>query len=64
LYENIMLLEYVQRDGVSFREISVLKLRENGYDMANHVLTISDNGITVSRPGLSPSQSHVQLDRK
>jgi circadian clock protein KaiC len=60
LYENIMLLEYVQRDGINFREISVLKLRENGYDMANHVMTISDNGITVNRPGISPGQGQPQ----
>ena len=47
LFENIMLLKYVEIGNVNYRQISVLKLRENGYDPANHVMTISDTGISV-----------------
>ncbi|MGV3653899.1 MAG: recombinase RecA, partial [Noviherbaspirillum sp.] len=47
LFENMMLLKYVEIANVNHRQISVLKLRENGYDPANHVMTISDAGISV-----------------
>ncbi|HWU97449.1 MAG TPA: ATPase domain-containing protein, partial [Oxalicibacterium sp.] len=47
LYENIMLLEFVEHDDVHYRQLSVLKLRENGYDNANHLMIISDSGVTV-----------------
>lgn len=47
LYENIMLLEFVEYDDAHHRQISVLKLRENGYDNANHLMIISDNGVEV-----------------
>ncbi|MFL9923987.1 ATPase domain-containing protein [Herbaspirillum lusitanum] len=50
LYENVMLLEYVARDEVNQRQISVMKLRENGYDGANRVMNISDNGISINGP--------------
>jgi circadian clock protein KaiC len=50
LYENIMLLEYFSSGDVNHRQIAVMKLRENGYDGANRVMTISDQGIVVGGP--------------
>lgn len=47
LYENIMLLEFVEHNDVHYRQISVMKLRENGYDNANHLMIISDQGVSV-----------------
>jgi circadian clock protein KaiC len=47
LYENIMLLQYVQINGVNRRQIAVLKLRQNSYDSANHIMLISDNGVSI-----------------
>ncbi len=47
LYENMMLLEYVARNDVNRRQISVMKLRENGYDGANRLMNISDAGIEI-----------------
>jgi len=47
LYENIMLLEFVEHNDVHHRQISVLKLRENGYDNENHLMIISDRGVEV-----------------
>ena len=49
LYENIMLLQYVEINGVNHRQIAVLKLRQNGYDSANHIMLISNNGISIGR---------------
>jgi circadian clock protein KaiC len=49
LYENIMLLKYVEQGGINRRLISVLKMREHSYDPSQHVLNISDRGITISR---------------
>ncbi|EJM97569.1 ATPase domain-containing protein [Herbaspirillum sp. YR522] len=50
LYENIMLLEYTLQDQVNRRQISVLKLRENGYDGAKRLMNISDTGIEIDGP--------------
>ncbi len=50
LYENIMLLQYVEINGLNHRQIGVLKLRQNGYDSANHIMLISDRGISIGRP--------------
>lgn len=50
LYENIMLLEYFARGDVNHRQIAVMKLRENGYDGANRLMTISNQGIAVGGP--------------
>jgi circadian clock protein KaiC len=50
LYENIMLLEYFASGDVNHRQIAVMKLRENGYDGANRLMTISDRGIVVGAP--------------
>lgn len=47
LFENIVLLRYVDDNGINRRQIGVLKLRENGYDAANHILVISDQGMTI-----------------
>lgn len=47
LYENVMLLEYVAQNEVNRRQISVMKLRENGYDGANRLMNISDAGIEI-----------------
>ncbi|PUA26330.1 MAG: recombinase RecA [Cellvibrio sp. 79] len=49
LYENIMLLQYVEISGINHRQIAVLKLRQNGYDSANHVMLISDHGVSIGR---------------
>jgi circadian clock protein KaiC len=53
LYENIMLLEYFASGDVNHRQISVMKLRENGYDGANRLMTISGQGIAVGDPSSS-----------
>ena len=50
LFENIILLRYVDVAGVNLRQIGVLKLRENSYDAANHVLLISDQGMSIDGP--------------
>jgi circadian clock protein KaiC len=50
LFENIILMRYVDVNGINLRQIGVLKLRENGYDAANHVLHISDNGMSIDEP--------------
>lgn len=47
LFENIILLRYVDVDGANLRQIGVLKLRENGYDAANHILLINDHGMSI-----------------
>jgi circadian clock protein KaiC len=47
LFENIILLRYIEISGVNRRQIGVLKLRENSYDAANHLLTISDRGMAI-----------------
>lgn len=53
LYENIMLLEYIASGDINHRQVAVMKLRENGYDSANRILTISDQGIAVGAPSSS-----------
>ncbi|GGI21638.1 ATPase domain-containing protein [Oxalicibacterium faecigallinarum] len=47
LYENILLLEFVEHNDAHLRQMSVMKLRENGYDNANHLVIISDQGVTI-----------------
>ena len=47
LYENIMLLEYFAAGDINHRQVSVMKLRENEYDGANRILTISREGMAV-----------------
>ncbi|MDB5776663.1 MAG: kaiC [Herbaspirillum sp.] len=47
LYENVILLEYVSLQDNNYRQISVMKLRENGYDGAARLMTISDSGISI-----------------
>lgn len=47
LYENIMLLEYFAVGDINHRRISVMKLRENEYDGANRIMTISGEGMAV-----------------
>lgn len=47
LYENIILLETIEYEDVRYRQISVMKLRENGYDAANHLMSISDSGVSI-----------------
>ena len=60
LYENMMLLEYVVRNDVNRRQISVMKLRENGYDGANRLRNISDAGIEID--GLAMTASAPPAD--
>jgi len=50
LYENVMLLQYIEICGSNYRQIAVMKLRQNGYDAANHILLISDQGISIGKP--------------
>lgn len=50
LYENIILLEYLAHDEVNYRQVSVMKLRENDYDGANRLMTITDAGMVVGDP--------------
>ena len=47
LYENIMLLEYFTVGDTNHRQVSVMKLRENDYDGANRIFTISSDGMIV-----------------
>jgi circadian clock protein KaiC len=47
LFENIILLRYVDVNGTNRRQIGVLKLRENSYDAANHILLIDDRGMSI-----------------
>lgn len=49
LFDNIMLLRYVQIGGVNHRQVAVLKLRQNGYDAGSHVMVISNDGISIAR---------------
>lgn len=49
LYENIILLRYIEISDSNHRQITVLKLRQNGYDAANHLFSISDQGIAIGR---------------
>ncbi|SHM47360.1 circadian clock protein KaiC [Duganella sacchari] len=50
LFENIILMRYVDVGGVNRRQIGVLKLRESTYDAANHVLLISNQGMSIEGP--------------
>ena len=47
LYENVILLEYVTVGDTNHRQVSVMKLRENDYDGANRLMTITPEGIVV-----------------
>lgn len=58
LYENIMLLEYFAVGDINHRRISVMKLRENEYDSANRILTISAEGMAVG--GLASGANVVE----
>ncbi|KAF1048618.1 MAG: Circadian clock protein kinase KaiC [Herbaspirillum frisingense] len=60
LYENVMLLEYIAQYEVNRRQISVMKLRENGYDGANRLMNISDAGIEID--GLAVASGPSVLD--
>jgi len=50
LYENIILLEYLPHEDVNCRQISIMKLRENGYDSTDRLMTITDQGMTIGEP--------------
>jgi circadian clock protein KaiC len=50
LYENIVLLDYTEIEGVNYRRCSVMKMRENDYDPAIQSMTISDTGILIDGP--------------
>lgn len=50
LYENMLLLRSVDAGNANRRLLSVMKMRESGYDPAHHPVTISDNGMTVEGP--------------
>jgi circadian clock protein KaiC len=64
LYENIILLQYVVISESNHRQIAVLKLRQNGYDASNHILLISNQGVSIGRPVLAEklAQHSVKTD--
>ncbi len=47
LFDNIMLMRYIDIGGVNHRQMAVLKLRQNGYDAASHLMRISHEGIHI-----------------
>lgn len=57
LYENVMLLEYFAIGDVNHRQVAVLKLRENGYDGANRLMSISNQGIVIGAPSSTIGRS-------
>lgn len=62
LYENIILLEYLTYEDVNYRQISVMKLRENGYDGTNRLVTITNQGMEVGDPVARLKARHVNTD--
>jgi circadian clock protein KaiC len=52
----------VEIGGVNYRQISVMKLRENRYDAANHIMTISDSGISIDRPVSTAIRANAQSE--
>jgi circadian clock protein KaiC len=65
LYENMLLLNYTERGGVNYRQISVIKMRENDYDPAVHLMKISGAGIAVegSVSGLKVGSSRTKSSK-
>ncbi|WP_194725434.1 ATPase domain-containing protein [Noviherbaspirillum malthae] len=47
LYENMVLAKATEIGGVDRRLISIVKLREGGYDPSRYEMIISDTGITI-----------------
>lgn len=47
LYENILLLRSTVVNGADQRLLSVMKVRESGYDPAHRIMKISDHGIAI-----------------
>lgn len=47
LYENVILLRYVQVNGINQKTISVVKMRESAFDPAQHIMVITDKGISI-----------------
>ena len=62
LYENIMLLEYFTVGDINHRQVSVMKLRENDYDGANRLMTISREGIVVGNVSSSLNGKRPDAD--
>ena len=60
LYENIILMRTVEIDATDHRVISVMKLRESGFNPARHIMTISDHGISIDRPSSSLKSGSVR----
>lgn len=50
LFENIFLLKNREIAEKHYRQVSVIKLREHGYDTSNHILGISDTGLRLDGP--------------
>jgi circadian clock protein KaiC len=50
LYENILLLRSAEINGANVRTLSVMKMRESGYDPVHRTFTISDTGMTFGEP--------------
>jgi circadian clock protein KaiC len=50
IVENIIFLRYAERRSDVHRLISILKLRESGYDPTIRLFAIGDTGLTVGVP--------------
>lgn len=50
LAENILLLRYVERDYQLRRALSVIKLRESGFDHVSREFYLTDNGVQLNGP--------------
>ncbi|MES2742317.1 MAG: ATPase domain-containing protein [Pseudomonadota bacterium] len=60
LYENIILLRYVETGGLNHRQVNVLKLRDSHYDAGNHVLLIAESGMRIGAPLAVPASDFMQ----
>ena len=65
LYENIVLLDYTELGGVNHRRLSVMKMRENEYDPAIRLMTISDQGVKIGDPisGLDKVEKYTESSK-
>jgi circadian clock protein KaiC len=68
VFENVMLLRYVETGAIVRRLVSILKKRESSYDRTIREVTIDHNGIVVRQPFPATGQPltgrpHVNPDR-
>ena len=64
LFENVILLEYLAYEDVNYRQISVMKLRENGYDGTNRLMTITEEGMKIGDPVAQLKAGRINDDSK